>query len=224
MLSPISLIYLSFDAPFHGGARGTFCFGRQAQITENVEGYLTPSQRTCEYICMVGPLTTIPPPKNRECRISLNYISFDVACHGDAGGTLRFCIRAVLSRKSWGCAGHRTIRRSVRTSTIERGISHFFRFRPRTPHSTRHPTAMPVVLSVFASGQFSAEKPGSGTSQLNSAYYSTIQEGHHFFSRITKPITPTDRTHRGDACDHFYFCVRTFLGQKSKAASQPLIP
>ena len=42
MLSPISLIYLSFDAPCHGGARGTVCFGRRAQIIENVEGYLTP--------------------------------------------------------------------------------------------------------------------------------------------------------------------------------------
>eukprot|EP01047_Picozoa_sp_COSAG01_P062167 COSAG01_NODE_7865_length_3019_cov_6.573288_6_plen_57_part_00 len=39
MLAPISLIYLSFDAPCHGGARGTLCFGRQAQITEKVEGY-----------------------------------------------------------------------------------------------------------------------------------------------------------------------------------------
>jgi hypothetical protein len=47
MLSPISLIYLSFDALCHGGACGTVCFWRQAQITENVDGYLTPSQRTC---------------------------------------------------------------------------------------------------------------------------------------------------------------------------------
>jgi hypothetical protein len=47
MLSPISLIYLSFDAPCHSDARGMVCFWRRAQITEKVGSYRPPRQQPC---------------------------------------------------------------------------------------------------------------------------------------------------------------------------------
>jgi hypothetical protein len=94
MLSPISLIYPSFDGPCHGDARGMVCFRRRAKITEKVEGYLTPLERAST----VGPLTTIPPLKNRECRISLIDTSFDAARRGRARGTVCLCFRTFFSR------------------------------------------------------------------------------------------------------------------------------
>jgi hypothetical protein len=99
-----------------------------------------------------------PSPKNRECQISLQYISFDADSDGGAGGTLCFRCEVVLGRKT-GVRRAGTYEAHVRALSRE-GIFENFRFRPRTSHSTREPTAVPAVLSVFAAGRFLAEKLG----------------------------------------------------------------
>eukprot|EP01047_Picozoa_sp_COSAG01_P045922 COSAG01_NODE_4268_length_5196_cov_4.984304_3_plen_242_part_00 len=52
--------------------------------------------------------------------------------------------------KNRGCRGSNHTKRTYEHPR-GRGIFRFFRFRPTTPHSTRLPTAMPVVPSVFVS-------------------------------------------------------------------------
>eukprot|EP01047_Picozoa_sp_COSAG01_P045532 COSAG01_NODE_4202_length_5244_cov_168.024101_8_plen_157_part_00 len=71
-------------------------------------------------------------------------------------------------------------------------------FRPATSHSAQLSTAMRVALSVFASGQFSAEKPGWGrpnrtvrTSPLESRNFSIFQ--------ISSNDIPFDAPSDGDA-------------------------
>jgi hypothetical protein len=62
------------------------------------------------------PPTPLPPPKNRECQIRLNYTSFDADSDGDAGGTLCFRRRANLGRKTG-------VRRAVTYAAHVRALS-----------------------------------------------------------------------------------------------------
>eukprot|EP01047_Picozoa_sp_COSAG01_P075593 COSAG01_NODE_13001_length_1650_cov_56.836235_1_plen_151_part_00 len=88
-------------------------------------------------------------------QISSNNISFDGGSVGDAHGTLRFCIRVVLSRKT-GVRRAVTYVAYVRVLSRE-GIFRFFRFPPTTSHSTGNRPAMSATPLVSAAESFLGE-------------------------------------------------------------------
>jgi hypothetical protein len=57
-----------------------------------------------------------PSPKNRECRICLEYISFDAESAGDARSTLCFWLLGSSQPKNWGEEGRNVP--NVRTNPL----------------------------------------------------------------------------------------------------------
>jgi hypothetical protein len=96
-------------------------------------------------------------------------------------------------------------------------------FRPTTPLSARLSTAMRLALSVFASGRFSAEKPGRGrpnrtirTSPLESRNFSIFQ--------ISSNDIPFDAESAGDAGGTLRYCCQAVLGRKTGAGRGRNVP